>query len=326
MFSILICTRNSNRVISEVISSIFSQTKISLIDEVILVDYMSKDDTIEIVNLLFLNSILSLKIINCTKAGKSNALVEGLNISKSSYTIILDDDNILMNDYIENAYNILNNNKNIGCLGSMGFIDDNFDKYPSWFDKYKASFAIGLPAQNKSTDWVWGAASIIKMDSWIELTKRNFNFCLNVERLNQNTPVSLGGEDVELSLAIKLAGYDISFSDKIKFIHKFDTSRLVDYFLIKNNEGVAVSVPIHEIYRAFIYHNSLKNIFFIWHLRVIKKIIIVIILLFKEIFFFKGNVAIQMQLSTLKGILIGYKSAFNNHKTLFKKIRMLNNK
>ena len=63
MFSILICTRNSNRIISEVILSIFQQSKVTLIDEVILVDYMSKDDTIEIVNNLFLNSIINLKII-----------------------------------------------------------------------------------------------------------------------------------------------------------------------------------------------------------------------------------------------------------------------
>lgn len=326
MFSILICTRNSSRILEEVISSIFNQSRIDLLDEVILVDNKSTDETVSIfVNSFSISEIKNSVIIN-DRFGKSMSLIEGFNISKSPYTVILDDDNILQHTYLENAQIILNGDAKIGCLGSMGLIDRPINYYPHWFTKYQHTFAIGLPAQGPVTDWVWGAASIVNMEAWDKLKEKDFIYSLNFERTGHSKPTKFGGEDVETSLAIKLLGYDISFSSTLKFYHKFDTSRLNETYLISNNKGTAASVPILEIYRTFIYKKDI--LFFgqiVFHIFIVRKILISFWALIK-IFFSKPTLLdINMGYSTLLGIISGYVSFFNKIKFVSKKVKKLTN-
>jgi glycosyltransferase involved in cell wall biosynthesis len=326
MFSILICTRNSSRVISEVIESLVSQSRLDLINEVIIVDYLSTDNTINIINKQLEGKKLKLIVKIIDSPGKSNALIHGLNIANSKYTLILDDDNILEHNFVKNASNILSSNTMIGCLGSFGIVDPA-KTYPTWFEEYKSSFAIGLPQQGRIKDWVWGAASIIKMEAWRVLQNNNFRFLLEVERLAHNIPVKIGGEDVELSLAIKKIGYEIDFSETLKFIHKFDTTRLNDSYLISNNKGVAASVTIHEIYRAFIYNTKyIKYGQIIFHYRIHRKILISFLVLVKNLF--KNNIFnIKMSYSTFIGIINGYFYFFSkikNYSFLIKKLEINN--
>lgn len=323
MFTILICTRNSNRVLSEVINSVLTQSNIDLIDEILIIDYKSTDNTLEIINKQLENSSVRFSIKIIDTPGKSSALISGLNVSKSFYTVILDDDNILENQFIENASTILSNNPNIGCLGSLGLIDSN-QTYPEWFDDYKSSFAIGLPQQGKIKDWVWGAASIIKMESWKILSKLEFRFLLDVERLGHNIPVKIGGEDVELSLAIKKIGYEIDFSEELKFIHKFDVTRLDKKYLILNNKGVAASVTIHELYRTFIYCEKLARYGqIIIHFRIIRKIAISLLVLLKNLFFSK-SLHFKMSYSTFAGIISGYIYFFQRINTYYRVVEKIN--
>lgn len=326
MFSILICTRNSNRVISEVIGSIASQSRLDLINEVIIIDYISSDNTIEIISKLAEKNNLKLKIKIIDSPGKSNALIAGLNISNSAYSVILDDDNILDDQFIKNASHILNLNKTIGCLGSFGIVDHEL-MIPSWFEEYKSSFAIGLPQQGRIKDWVWGAASIINMGAWHNLKSKRFKFLLEVERIGHDIPVKIGGEDVELSLAIKKIGYEIDYSESLKFIHKFDTTRLNETYLISNNKGVAASVTIHEIYRAFIYNKKfIKYGQIIFHYRILKKIFVSFIVLVKNII--KLNIFnTKMSYSTFIGIINGYFYFFtkiNNYSLLIGNLNTAN--
>jgi glycosyltransferase involved in cell wall biosynthesis len=306
--------------------SCINQNQFDLLDSIIIVDYNSNDDTINIATKIFIKYKIKYLINIIERSGKSAALIDGLNISISPYTVILDDDNILFNDFFKNANTILNNNSQIGCLGSMGFIQDSLDIYPQWFNKYQGSFAIGLPEQGKYTDWVWGAASIINMRAWDQLKSKNFTFCLNSERTGHTIPTKLGGEDVETCLAIKLLGYEIYFSDTLKFYHKFDVSRLNESFLISNNQGTSAAVPILELYRTFIYKK--KILFFgqiIFHLLIIKKIIISLIVLIKIYCKDTSKLDKKMGYSTLFGIISGYILFFNKLKYYSEKIKKLTN-
>ena len=310
MFTVLVCTRNSARVIQDVLKSILNQIDKHLINKILIVDFNSNDET-----LLYSKQVLNINSIdyelcNINTPGKSSALIYGLNKCNTEYIIILDDDNILEVDFITNAKKILLESNNIGCLGSMGLTDIN-QTYPNWFHEYKPAFAIGLPIQGSDKDWVWGAASIIKMECWNKLKKSNFRFLLEVERMGHNIPVKIGGEDVELSLAIKKIGYDIDFSKSLKFIHKFDASRLSESYLISNNKGVSASVPIHEIYRSFIYNKKFSQL--VLHYRINKKIGIALFVLLKSIL--NGNkLAIKMSYSTFIGIIKGYLYFFSKLK------------
>ena len=306
-FTILICTRNSANKICEVINSVNNQTCKTDIAEVIVVDYQSIDYTLEIAMKELLKCNISSHTFSIEKSGKSAALGYGFDKAIGDYVLVLDDDNILFPDFIQNAKNILQKNKKIGCLGSQGIVDISLN-YPVWFDQYKSNFAIGLPKQADETDWVWGAASIVKLEAWHLLRKAGFSFQLNPERISASNPVTLGGEDVELALAIKLLGFTIDYSENIKFIHKFDQKRLVENFIVSHNKAIVRSVAVHEMYRSFIYNSDgIFSYYMIWQFRFWKKVLSSIIHLILSYLLAYPRINRQMNYATFIGIISGYK-------------------
>lgn len=305
-FTVLICTRNSSNKICEVINSINSQTCKTDIAEVIVVDYQSTDYTLGIA----MKEFLKFNIINYTfsidKSGKSAAIEYGLDKAIGDYVLILDDDNILFPDFIQKAKDILQKNDTIGCLGSQGIADESL-QYPRWFDKYQSVFAIGLPKQAGETDWAWGAASVVKLEAWHLLRNGGFSFQLSPERISPNTPIALGGEDVELALAIKLHGYTIDYSENIKFIHKFDQKRLTEYFIVNLNKGIVRSVAVHEMYRALIYNSdNTFSYYMIWQFRFWSKVLKSFVRSCIVILSFKDRIERKMKYSTFIGLIEGY--------------------
>lgn len=268
-FSFLICTRNSARLITEVIHSIINQTDNNEIIEIIIVDFKSTDSTFESARNIITESNINLVEINCEVGGKSPALILGLDAARGDYIVIVDDDNILFPDYIREAKQLLSRDK-IGCIGAQGVIDSRL-LLPDWFLKYKSIYAIDLPVNGKNVDWIWGAGSIINKIAWNKLRSEEFKFVLNPERQTSSTPISIGGEDVELSLAIKLIGYEVLISDKLKFIHSFEQSRLTENYLLQTSYGVSRAVAAHEIYRTIIYQTTPSFARFRWNLRIFRK-------------------------------------------------------
>lgn len=270
-FSILLCTRNSQRLIDEVVSSIVDQTLRKDILEIIFVDYESQDDTLSSGKKIAVEAGIPFVALNCTKSGKSSALVVGLNAARGDYIVIVDDDNVLFPDFIFEAKKILIAD-NIGCLGSMGVFDTNLVK-PSWFDKYPSEYAIGLPNGGGATDWVWGAGCVVNKEAWSKLNKKSFVFVLDIERTSSAAPIALGGEDVELALAVNLLGYSVVSSAQLKFFHKFEQKRLTTNFLFANAKGVARSAPVHEVYRLMMNGKVGKFKVFLWRLKVLRKLL-----------------------------------------------------
>jgi glycosyltransferase involved in cell wall biosynthesis len=237
-FTILICTKNSSRLLGEVFDSIFSQSAINLVNQIIIVDYESTDRTNEIAQeyctkLQFKN----LYLLRCPSPGKGAALIMGLSVATGGYCIIVDDDNILCPNFIESA----------------------------------ASYLSSYPHEN--LDWVWGACSIINMDAWRRLKTCKFQFILNPERIHSSAPIAIGGEDVELALAIRMIGYKVVWLDKLSFIHSFEQTRLNQSYFIKNNLGVCRSTPIHSLYRLVTQQENCRFPYLIWSLGVGKNLI-----------------------------------------------------
>lgn len=316
-FSFLICTCNSERLIFEVLNSILKQTEISLVLEVIIVDYNSKDSTLEIANKLLDKSYIDLININCKFPGKSPALNQGLNAARGDYIVIVDDDNILHSSYLKVAKKILKD-KNIGCVGAKG-ITDNKLKLSDWFNEFQSVYAIGLP---EGDDWVWGAGSIINNKTWKELKKFDFQFLLNPERKSHSDPIFIGGEDVELALAIKLIGYKIVSNRNLTFIHKFKQNRITKEYLVKNSEGVSKSVSVHELYRTLIKYPNTSFPKFYWSYKIIRKICGCLLNIFICILLRK-NLKRKVILATLKGIFLGFVKFYPSFDYEFTKLKKI---
>lgn len=314
IFSILICTRNSESVILKCLNSALNQNRSDLIKEIVIVDYKSSDNTLDIFSSTLKKSNLRHSIVKCNKLGKSPALEMGLDRCIGDYVVVLDDDNFLKPDYLDNAKDLIKD-KNIGCFSSFGLVDKSY-MLPDWFELNKSVYAIGSPQQNISNDWVWGAGSIINLEAWKTLRKSDFKFFLNPAREETSIPIGIGGEDVELSLAIKLAGYKIFISDKLKFIHFFSEDRLNKNYVINNSYGVSKSVYIHEIYRTNIYTKS--NNIFIKNLVLFRRISRKVLgLTFNIVTNLQDDFKRKRDLAVLKGLISGYISLRNKSKLVW---------
>jgi glycosyltransferase involved in cell wall biosynthesis len=319
-FSVLLCTKNSQRLIKEVINSVITQFN-KVIVEIIIVDHKSTDDTLLIArNILSNTPSVNYLEISCEVPGKSPALILGLDAASGEYVIILDDDNVLLPDYTQVAVEVLRD-KNIGCVGSQGIFDEKLEQ-PAWFAEYKGVYAIGLPPQGERTDWVWGASSIINKDAWNKLRESGFKLILNPVRESHVAPIPIGGEDVELALAIKLIGYEIVISERLKFIHKFEQSRLAEEYLLENCRGVTRSVAVHDIYRQIIYQPNALFPKLSWHYVIARKITGCSIRIVKN-YLNGGGLALKYNKAILHGILIGFLDCRSQFAIIYKRLRIL---
>jgi hypothetical protein len=126
-----------------------------------------------------------------------------------------------------------------------------------------------------------------------------------------------------LSLAIKLAGYQTITRENLKFIHKFEQSRLNEEYLIRNSLGVSRAVTVHELYRTLIEHPNSSFPRMWWLYKIARKLIgcawRVIIS------FIRGEkLDRQVMQATLIGIMFGFyqlKSCFSFGYSRLQKIR-----
>ena len=300
-FSFILCTRNSERILDEVVESIVSQKINHKIIEIILADYQSSDKTLDIVKNIAKKNKIKFNHIKCDKPGKTLALEIALDSAKGHYSVIVDDDNILKNNFIKEAEKLLTDDS-WGCLGSQGLVDKNLS-LPNWFNDFKGHYAVGIPLEAK--DWVWGACSIINMKAWKKLRKNKFKIHLNPKRINHAQPIEIGGEDTELSLAIYMLGYKVKFVENLKFIHKFEKKRLTKKYFLENVRGVCISIPVLEIYRLVIYRTNFLFPKIFWILVLFKRIVGCIVRLMVNILIYKLLEA-KYHYKIMLGIISGF--------------------
>ena len=118
-YSVVIPMYNNQDTIERAILSIFNQTRYDLIDEIIVVNDGSTDNSKKVVEHL-MNKTIGNKIIlvNQKNMGAAVARNIGINKTKNSFVALLDADDEWKNNKIEVQNNILLNNQQIKALGS----------------------------------------------------------------------------------------------------------------------------------------------------------------------------------------------------------------
>lgn len=320
--SILICTRNSEKSIKSVIDSIHALDEVELICEILVIDHESFDNTKWIVEGHSATSLVGIKLLNCLIPGKSPALIMGLNNAKGDYSIIVDDDNILAPNFVANIIPTLLN-QNVGIIGTKGVVDPNL-VLPKWFNTFAGCYAVGCVSDKPIVEWVWGAGCVVKMEAWEILKSRNFSFILNPARASNSTPIAIGGEDVELALAIRLIGFQAKVCPNAEYIHMVPQSRVNESYLINNAKGVSRATPIHNIYRLLISNNYLANPFLMLNLMILRNILgnlraAVYCLIVWDI------LKVRYHLSVLKGLVEGYHFYRNDFFKTYNNLKNLKN-
>ncbi|ALI99762.1 hypothetical protein DC20_13240 [Rufibacter tibetensis] len=209
--------------------------------EIIIVDNASKDNTRRVAYDLYKVSGVAVpfSVISEIKPGLNYAREAGLHASQYEYLLWVDDDNWLVNDYVMNAFRIMESNLSIGMLGGVG--EPVLEvKPPSWFDSFSIVYALGKQAPHSGeilNGYVYGAGATIRKSAWIKLIEAGFKSILTDRK---GASLASGG-DVELGDTMRLAGYKLWFDERLLFKHYLPKDRLSWNYLIRLAKGTGES-------------------------------------------------------------------------------------
>ena len=234
--------------------------------ELLLIDNNSPDNSRKIIETELKDfTKFSWRLINETKPGQTFARICGIKESKYDCILFCDEDNWISQDYLKKGLTILNENNKIGVLGGLGIVVSDIE-IPEWFEKHQSCFAVGpqmpITGEVKGTrNIVYGAGMLVRKEALDTLFNKGFYF-YTTGRL----PSKLAsGDDSELCLGIKVAGYKIWYDQSLTFQHDISSDRLTLDYVRKVQEGDASSNYVIRFYREFIngYVPKVNNWFWV---------------------------------------------------------------
>jgi glycosyltransferase involved in cell wall biosynthesis len=227
--SCVICSHNGAGRIEQALRALQKQvfeTKISW--EVIVIDNASSDDTGSVAERIWsrFQTATPLTVVREEKLGLAFARERGLQEASHSIISYIDDDVSVCENWVEQASKIMTANPQCGALGGLGVGIFDTDP-PGWFFRHQAAYVVG-PQGDQAGDvtdterTLWGAGLTVRVSAMLQLLEQGFRHIL----IGRQGAVLGCGEDTELSLALRLAGWRIFYESNMTYEHILPRERV----------------------------------------------------------------------------------------------------
>lgn len=239
-FTVAIPTYNGAERISDVLTRLKWQLGTEHIAwEVIVVDNNSTDETAAVVR-QFQRDWPELRYAFEPKQGATYARQRGVKLSRSPLIGFLDDDNLPSAIWVNQAVKFLREHPQAGIIGSH--IRGQFDsELPKDFDRIAPFLALidrgSQPLFYAPEKKVLppGAGMVVRRHAWVENVPDN-------PVLGGRTKDSmLTGEDMETTLHIQQAGWEVWYNPAMRVEHKIPAQRLTHDYLHDLMRGIGLS-------------------------------------------------------------------------------------
>ncbi len=211
MISIVIPNYNGKEFLYSCINSIMNQTLIA--DEIIIVDNNSTDGSLEYIK----NNYPMVKLIELEKNyGFSKAVNVGIKTSKNPYVVLLNNDTVAEEDWLENLYNCIAQKENVfSCSSKMlrldnkEIIDDAGDGYTllGWSVKHGDGKDSKLYNSDREIFSSCAGAAIYRKSIFEEIGYFDESFFAYLE-------------DLDICYRARIYGYKCFFASKAIIYHK----------------------------------------------------------------------------------------------------------
>lgn len=248
--SVILCCYNGKARIHPTVEHLAKQQVLpSLSWEFILVDNASTDGTAEYVQSIWdnLKPSAPLRVVKETRPGLVYARIAGVRAAKGKYIIFCDDDNWLRSDYIQTAYDIMENMPNVGVLGGQSVLAPGITP-PIWWEEQQGNYAVGQQLSQSglanARGFIYGAGMVTRAALARTIFDEQCPFLLTGRKGNQ----TLSGEDWEFCQRAMITGYDLYYNDRLFYWHDINPSRLTEEQLAKLLHSFELSSYIQEKY------------------------------------------------------------------------------
>jgi glycosyltransferase involved in cell wall biosynthesis len=228
--SIAICCHNSAERLPTTLAHLIEQRASSTPWELVVVDNASTDATTDIARSSWKDGPAPLRIIYEKRLGVRYARERALREARYSMIGFVDDDNWLASDWIANAYGIISSEPRLGAVGSVREPASEIN-WPFWFNDFHSSFAVLTEAElltaTHPPSFLPTAGLCIRKSAWMQLVRSGFKFQAP-SRVGGNLQ---GGEDTELTVALRLGGWKLKTDPRLKLTHFMPKARLTWNYL-----------------------------------------------------------------------------------------------
>jgi glycosyltransferase involved in cell wall biosynthesis len=220
--SVVICCHNSSSRLAETLGRLRHQTTVGVPWELLIVDNASTDGTAETAVACWRAGPAPLRILREPQLGLGRARIKGLREARYEIVSFVDDDNWVASDWVANVDRIMAENELLGAVG--GLIDPVFEKPPpSWFECFKVLYAVVNETEPpRPPICLCGAGLNVRKAAWQELVAGGFRPLI----LGRVGDCLSGGEDNELTHALKLAGWQLAIDNRLRMQHWLPAARL----------------------------------------------------------------------------------------------------
>lgn len=248
--SVVLCCHNSASRLPETFACLSRQiVPAGLRWEVLLVDNGSTDGTADAAKRLWSRQTeVPLRVVKESRLGLAHARLCGFSNAAFDLVSFVDDDNRVCPSWVEQVSVTFARDRRIGACGGLN--EPVFETAPpSWFDRYQRSFAVG-PQSDSPGDisgkegFLFGAGLSVRKEAWTELWSAGFRFALMGRQGNR----VLCGEDYELCLALRAAGWKIWYEPSLRLQHFLPKGRLDWRYLRSMMRNAGYVDPLLEAY------------------------------------------------------------------------------
>jgi glycosyltransferase involved in cell wall biosynthesis len=240
--SVVICCYNSARRLPRTLEHLKAQVTSNGVDwELIIVDNGCTDETAAVARSTWTRGSVPLRVVNEAKRGLTNARTRGLREAHHELIVFVDDDNWLAGDWIQTAAELMSKKPEVGACG--GQVEAACEEPPpAWFEEQKPSYAVGHQGgQDGDITWsrgeLWGAGLCVRKSAWQQLTECGYRSFLTDREGNA---LSSGG-DSELCLALRVAGWKLWFTPRLRMQHFIPREKLNWKYLRRLHRGFGAS-------------------------------------------------------------------------------------
>jgi glycosyltransferase involved in cell wall biosynthesis len=247
--TIAVCCLNSARRLPATLSHLVKQRVPADIHwEVLVIDNGSSDNTADVArNGWPVEASAPLRVIEEPRAGLSHARARAFREARYAFVSFVDDDNWVCEDWVALAAKTMAEHPGVAICG--GLSEPVFDAPPPpWFEQFSASFAIGAQAETRGEcQLLWGAGMTVRKAAWEQLSRSGFLPVLAGRQGGRLT----AGEDSELCLAMRLAGWKLWYEPDLKFRHYIPPERIQWDHLRKLYRGFGAARVYLPLYKGW---------------------------------------------------------------------------
>jgi glycosyltransferase involved in cell wall biosynthesis len=269
--SVVVCCHNSaKRLVSTVAHLAAQEVPKEIVWEVLIIDNASTDGTAQMASRCWpANASAPLRVVSEPQIGLTHARECAFRESRYELISFIDDDNWVCPEWVRTVFEVMTKRPEIGVCGSINEAVCEIPP-PSWFDEVKPMLAITSEAIEtgdvSSSGMVCGAGMTIRRSAWQAVAATGYR-CFVMDRRGK---VLTSGHDVEICLAIRLAGWLLWRDPRLRLRHFLPAGRLNWRYVRRVYRGYGVSSVQLDAY-FFLYGDcrpSWKNRFrtmWQWH-------------------------------------------------------------